>query len=222
MPEQNSSQTSIAKYLGIFIIGVMVPLAATIMPWAIERVFPPDVLTFSFNGPISAKKFVALEFIITNRGSKVEKNIEARIPVIMYNKSEIKHLKNGTIKVIEKSPEIIMESSVPSTKISRADKMLILKINSLKPTEKAKIKLLIYNGDALIFDNELEKTRVTSENVLGQYDGISEIEQYVYKAGTWLFIFLFLLLIIYSIYYEYFMSREKKEKYLLDQIDKFK
>lgn len=200
----------------------MIPLLAAVMPWLMDRAFPQNSLTYTFQGPISAEKFIALELDIENSGRKAEQNIEAFIPARIYKSVDIETMKDGSAKLVEKLPDIVMESNSPTTKISNDEKNIIVRIDSLKPEEKASVKIFVHGGSVSIFEHELKSTRVTSQDVLAKYDGPSDVELYIYKAGSWLLILLLLFLIIYSFYYEKLMSREAKEKYLLEQIDKLK
>lgn len=222
MANTNNQSTSHAKLIGVFVLGIMIPLLAAVMPWLMDRIFPQNSLTYTFQGPISAEKFIALELFIENNGTKAEQNIEAFIPAKIIKTADYEVAKNGTIKTVEKMPDIVMESNSPTAKLSHDENNIIIKIDSLKPEEKASVKLFIYGGRALIFESELKNSRITSQDVLAKYGAPSEIELYIYKAGTWLFILFILFVILYGFYYEKLMPREAKEKYLLQQIDKLK
>jgi len=222
MTENTSYSVSHAKLIGVLVLGVMIPLLAAVMPWLMDRVFPNNSLIYTFRGPISAEKFIALELIIENSGRKAEKNIEAFIPATIYKSVDIEKMNDGSAKLVEKSPDIVMESNSPTAKISNDEKSIIVKIDSLKPEEKASVKIFIYGSRVLIFEHELKSIRITSQDVMAKFDGLSDFELYMYKASAWLLILIILFLITYSFYYEKLMSREAKEKYLLELIDKLK
>lgn len=222
MNNTNFKPDSHVKLIGVFVLGVLIPLLAAAMPWLMDRIFPQSSITFNFQGPISAEKFVALELTIANNGRKAEQNIEAYIPARIFKFTEVEKDKNGIAKFVEKSPDIVMESNAPSAKLISDENNIIVKIDSLKPEETVSIKIFVYGGGTIILKNELQNARITSQDVLAKYAGASEIEIYIFKVGTWLLILFIVLILAYSFYYEKLMSRETKEKYLLQQIDKLK
>ncbi|KHG34759.1 hypothetical protein [Sulfurospirillum sp. MES] len=223
--ENSTSQNSNIKFLSGIIIGILIPLLASVMPWLINRIFPDNALIYSFQGPISVKNSLSLEFLIENRGNKAEEKIEAWIPIKIYSTTKTERDKDGKINIIEVKPKILMESDSPLTKLEERKDDLLLTIDSIKPKEKVSIKLFIYNesGSIYLSSYSLERVRVTSKDVLAVYDnGPSKEVLYMYKIATWILIFIIILFFSYAIYYENIMPREKKEKYLLDQIDKLK
>jgi len=220
MTNTDAKPASHMKLIGVFVLGILIPLLAAAMPWLMDRLFPQSSLTYTFQGPISAEKFVALELTIENNGRKAEQNIEAYIPAHTYKITELEKDKNGASKIVEKSPDIVMESNAPSAKMTSDENNIVIKIDSLKPEEKASVKIFVYGGRTLIFEHQLKSARITSQEVLAKYAGPTDIEIYIYKIGTWLFILFILFVLSYGFYYEKLMSREAKEKYLLQQIDK--
>ena len=220
MTSTDPKPTHHVKLIGVFVLGILIPLLAAAMPWLMERVFPQNSITYTFQGPISGDKFVALELKIENNGRKVEQDIEAYIPANIFKSAEIEKDKSGLVKMIEKSPNVIMESNAPSAKMVFDEKNIVVKIDSIKPEEKVSIKIFIYGGSALVFESELRRARITSQDILAKYASPSDIEIYIYKVGTWLLILYFVVTLAYSFYYEKIMSREEKEKRLLQQIDR--
>jgi hypothetical protein len=123
----------------------------------------------------------------------------------------------------ETKPLIQVEVSIPSTKkVNKENEgILVVQIPSLRPSEKVSISVLAAGGEiGYLTDFQLNQLRIVSKDTIGKLNKPDEDLEFFYKMGSWLFVIFFLFLISYGVYYEYWMPHEKKEKYLLGQIDK--
>lgn len=131
--------------------------------------------------------------------------------------------KSGVIKQTETKPLINVEVSVPSSQAASAKDptVCIVTIPSLRPSEVASVQVLASGGDiGYLSDFQLGQLRIVSNDTVATLSEPNDDLAFLYKIGTWLFLIFFLVLFAYSVYFEHFMPHEKKEKYLLQQIDK--
>ncbi|HYE35549.1 hypothetical protein [Methylocaldum sp.] len=220
MSDQSTSQW---KILNVLLIGVLIPLVAAAVPWLLERISLPHDLQYTFSGPVTTKAGFAYSVVVDNKGKQPENDLEVWLPVPATARLDYDFQKDGRFIKSETKPIVQVEVSIPSTqKISGEDKrVLIVEIPSLRPNESASISVLAAGGDiGYLADYQLKQLRIVSKDAVGKLNEPDEALEFLYKVGSWLFLMFFVFLISYGVYYEYFMPHEKKEKYLLEQIDK--
>lgn len=217
-----SQQTSQWKIINVLLIGILIPLVAASVPWLLEKFSLPHDLQYSYEGPIVTKEGFAYTVTIENHGTQTEENVEIWLPIpILYLGSYKIGTDGKTVKKTEKDPIVAIDVSIPSTQKGTEDNKSIVEISSLRPKETAKISVLVASKNAsFISEHNLHKIRIVSKNTVGVVNQPDEFLGFFHKMIISLFALLFLAALAYSVYYEYFMSREKKEKYLLEQIDK--
>lgn len=220
MSTQSTSQWNI---LNALLLGVLIPLAAATVPWLLERSTLPHDLQYKFSGPVSTKEGFAYLVALANEGRLTEENLEVWLPVPASSDIHYDYKKDGQIVTSETKPVVQVEVNVPSSQ-KAADKdptMIVIEIPMLRPGENASISVLAAGGRiGFLSEYHLKQLRVVSKEAIGNLDEPSEELAFLYKVGSWMFILFFILMVTYSIYFEHFMSNEKKEKYLLGQIDK--
>jgi len=215
--------TSQWKILNVLLLGVLIPLIAAAVPWMLDRVSLPHDLEYTFSGPVTTKSGFAYTVLVHNAGKQPEDNIEVWLPVPATAKLDYDLQSNGRLDKTETKPHIDIEVSIPFTQRASSEdsRVQIVEIPSLRSNESASIAVLAAGGDiGYLNDFQLKQLRIVSKEAVGKLKEPSEELAFLYKMGSWLFLFFFVLLIGYGIYYEHFMSHEKKEKYLLEQIDK--
>lgn len=133
---------------------------------------------------------------------------------------EARSRKDGSVDLIETKQNVIFDTSPPYKDIKEEGDYRVVTFASLRPKESIAIAGFVFGRTAFIHEYELERLRVVSDSAVAVDAKPSEEAFLFYRAGTLLFIFLFAVGFSWSIYYEYLMPFAKKEKYLLDQIDK--
>jgi len=220
MSDQSTSQW---KIVNVLLLGVLIPIVAAAVPWILERVSLPHDLEYTVSGPVTTKLGFAYSVRVNNNGKQPENDVEVWLPVPATARVSYDFQKNGKLATSEEKPIVQVDVSVPSTKRVSADdkQVLIIDIPSLRPNEQAAISVLAAGGDiGYLTDFQLERLRIVSKESIGKHDEPNKELEFFYKMGSWLFLIFFVFLICYGIYYEYIMPHEKKEKYLLEQIDK--
>lgn len=65
-----------------------------------------------------------------------------------------------------------------------------------------------------------EKFSIKSDDHIAQNSAPSEFINFLYQFGFWMFILLMVLMGIWAIYFELIMHPKKKEKYIIEQLEK--
>ena len=219
----SDSSTSQWKIVNILLLGVLIPLVAAAVPWVLERVSLPHDLQYTFSGPVVTKQGFAYALEVENKGKQPEDDLEIWLPVPASSRFDYDVQKDGRMVKSETKPLIQVEVSIPSTKkVNKENEgILVVQIPSLRPSEKVSISVLAAGGEiGYLTDFQLNQLRIVSKDTIGKLNKPDEDLEFFYKMGSWLFVIFFLFLISYGVYYEYWMPHEKKEKYLLGQIDK--
>jgi hypothetical protein len=219
MKNDRTDNTSYWKLISFLLAGILIPLIAASIPWLLEHFSPKDSLTYTYNGPIKTKQSIALSITVINQGSETQENIEVWIPLHIMSSINTKKNGDGTIEIIKKKPDIFLETSLPSKLSEQRENKYFVEFESLRPNETVNITIFVNADSILLFESELKKMRVVSRNSIAVSEQTNEMTYELYKAGSFILIFLIIIGFIWSIYYEYFMPFEKKEKYLLKQID---
>lgn len=220
MSDQSTSQW---KIVNVLLLGVLIPIIAAAVPWILDRMSLPHDLKYTVSGPVTTKVGFAYSVRVNNNGKQPENDVEIWLPVPATARVSYDFQKNGKLETLEEKPIVQVDVSVPSTKRVNTDdkQVLIIDIPSLRPNEQAEISVLAAGGYiGYLTDFQLERLRIVSKESIGKHDEPNKELEFFYKIGSWLFLFFFVFLIGYGIYYEYIMPHEKKEKYLLEQIDK--
>ncbi|HEY8939263.1 MAG TPA: hypothetical protein VIM59_03700 [Cellvibrio sp.] len=220
MSEQKNDSASHWKLISFLLVGILIPIVTSSMPWLLDNVFSGKGLKYTFQSPVTAKSAYAYSVTVKNTGRKTEENIEIWLPVRQSSYYEKELQPNGQEKMIEKQSKIIVETSIPTESIEQKDDKKIVKLKSLRPDESISITIFVVGGTQYLLSYELKDLRVTSNGAMAINDNISEEFSWLINASALMFPILFLLGLLWSIYYEYFMPRAQKEKYLLEQIDK--
>lgn len=218
----SQTATSHWKLISFLLAGILIPLAAAAVPWLLERIAPGDNLTYTFIGPIESASgvAVAVAITVTNEGRTPQTNVEVWVPLRLNPAIETRTKRDGSIDLVETKQQVIFEASSPYTSVKEDGDHHVVKFASLRPKEAIDISAFVVGKHAHIYEYELERLRIVSDSAVAVNTKPSDEEFLFYRAGTWLFIFLFALGFFWSLYYEFLMPFAKKEKYLLDQIDK--
>lgn len=219
MSDQTTSRWGL---LNIVVLGILIPLIAAAVPWLLDIYSPSHDLEFSRSGPVVTKSGFAYSITISNKGRLTEDKVQAWLPVPAAPESNFREQKDGVFASTEVHPIIQVDVSVPSAKTeSVSNGTELVTIPLLRPGENATVSVLAANGTIGYISGDLLKmTRVVSEATVATLDEPDKELEFAYKVGSWLFLLTFVPLAIYAFYYEHFMPQDKKEKYLLAQIDK--
>ena len=198
-------------------VGILIPILAVSIPYIIKYAFPEHKLVYEKVGPITVDRITAVELIIENGGGKPERNVKIWIK------------KNNLIAKLDKldkgqiiSPEIVIDTKAKYT-LNRDENYHIISLGDLRPKELITITILLrgYYNLFSSYSKYQELSIKSDDNIAESREG-PEIFNFLYPFGFWMFVLLMVLIGIYGIYYEYLMDPKKKEKLILDQIDKLK
>lgn len=217
-----SGSASHWKLVSFLLAGILIPLAASAMPWLLDNVFNKNSLKYTYQGPITIPGATAYSIVVENSGRKTEEDIEIWLPLRegIYFEDELQ--KNGETKLIQKPVKVVTQTSIPILSSEQKAGERVFKLKSLRPNENIEITVFTIGGMDFLSKYQLEKLRVTSTDTIGVSAQPDDAIILLYKAAFWLLISLLVLGVLWGFYYENLMSREKKEKYLLEQIDKLK
>ncbi|QKJ23163.1 hypothetical protein [Poseidonibacter lekithochrous] len=190
------------------LIGVFIPLLAAVFPLLFDYFKNSSSLEYTYKGPIriddanGIKDINAYQIILINEGNIVENDIEFYLPNNV-NEEKVK-----------------INSNMPY-KLKNKGGYSIVYLNKLRPSEKFDFSIVNLEGRYLS-DYDFDKLRIVSKENTAKYVGLSEELYIVFRFGSFLLIFLLILFFILAIYFDFFESKEKKEKRILEEIDKLK
>lgn len=216
----DSSSASKWKLLSFLLAGVLIPIVASLLPWAIENWIPRHSLTFSFVGPIQGDDAVALELRIKNEGKEPQRNLEVWVPLRISSIRVPEVTREGSVEFREEKAKIILDSSIEPSSQKSDDKHQIIYFDLLRPNEELEMKFFVVGDGVLLFDHELERTRIVSDRTMAELDMPSEELNFLYKVGSILLLGFILSLFGFSIYYEVIYPKEKKIDDLRKQLEK--
>jgi len=192
-------------------IGILIPIFAGLIPFALKYFLPEHHLEYEITGPIVVKDRSMMSIAIVNKGEKTEKNVIISIDVMRFPK---------IIKEKAVLNDFIIDSKSKYS-VSTEGNHYIISIGDLRPREKVKLSVMLYGvihyyGSSLI-DEDLS---IKSDDNVAQNSTPSEELLFFYQFGFWMFILLMVIMGIGSIYFEFIMHPKKKEKYFVDQLEK--
>jgi hypothetical protein len=219
MKNDRTDTTSYWKLISFLLAGILIPLIAASTPWLLEHFLSNDSLTYTYNGPIKTKKSIALSITVVNQGSKTQENIEVWIPLQIMSAVNTNINKDGRIEIVEKKPDVFLETSLPFKLSEQRKNKYFIEFESLRPNESVDITIFVSADTIFLYESELKKMRIVSRSSIAVSEQKDQMSFELYRAGSLVLVFLIIIGFIWGIYYEYFMPFEKKEKYLLKQID---
>lgn len=218
--KMDSANASKWKLLSFLLAGVLIPIVASLLPWAIENWIPKHSLTFSFVGPIQGEDAVAVELRIKNEGKEPQRNLEVWVPLRVSSIGVPEVKRDGTVEFTEEKASVILDSSITPSSQKSDDKHQILYFDLLRPNEELEMKLFVVGDGVLLFNHELERTRIVSDGAMAELDMPSEELNFLYKVGSILLLGFILFLLGFGIYYEAVYPKEKKIEDLRKQLEK--
>ena len=203
-------------------LGILIPILAAIIPFALSKLSPEHNLEFSLVGPISAKDVQAAEIAIVNNGGKVEKGV--RIWVQAFPVFELlESLRPKGEK--KKSPvDLLLVESKSAVTVTKEGEYYIIAVGDIRPKEQVSVSIVAREVKLAIhrFSDRASGIEVKSDEHVATFTGQSFLEEFLYPFGFWMFIILMVLLLIISLYQDFFMSSKMREKLILKEIDKLK
>jgi hypothetical protein len=192
-------------------IGILIPIVAASIPYALKYIFPEHRLEYEMTGPIIVDRLSTIGIIVCNKGEKTEKNINIWIDTMKLPK-----ISKGN----ENLKDIIIDSKSKYS-VSTDGNYYIISIGDLRPNEKVKLSMLLY-GFFKFYDSSFpgENFSIKSNDSLAQNSPPSEEKMVFYQFGFWMFILFMIIMGVAAIYTELIMHPKKKEKYLINQLEK--
>jgi len=197
-------------------VGILIPIVAALIPVAFEYLMPEHKLEYELLGPIEVKRNTALRVEIRNKGEKVEKNL--RVWIRADPLPEILSKLGGEKNI----PPPIQVSSPTKHSISREGDYHVIAFGDIRPNEKVTASILLRGSYYL--GSRADMLSIKSDDRIAEDAKPDEPSflEFIYPFGFWMFVIFMILMGAYAIYFEYLMDPKKKEKYILDQIDKLR
>lgn len=200
-------------------VGILIPILAAVVPFAISKFAPDQGIQYSITGPISVKRTEAVEVAVKNKGSKPARGVQIWIkssPEIVL--PEI--LTRGEKK---KDPleRIEVASKVP-LKTRMSGDYYVIELGDLRAKESIAVGVVSNEGGLSIYGSKshVSGVEVKSDESVGSYEGDSFFEEFLYPFGFWMFIALMVLIFLAALHQEYFMDPKTREKMILKEIEK--
>lgn len=201
-------------------IGILIPVVAAIIPFAITRLSPEHKLEFSLIGPISAKDVQAAEIAIVNNGGKVEKGV--RIWVKSFPVFELPDSLRPKGEKKKSPVDLLAVESTSTVTVTKEGEYYIIAVGDIRPKEQISVSLAARGVKLAIhrFSDSASGIEVKSDEHVATFRGQSFLEEFLYPFGFWMVIILMVLMLIIALYQEFFMSSKMREKLILKDIDK--
>lgn len=202
------------------LVGALLTISAALIPYAIKYVSPDYRFEYDVFGPIVAAHNTVLRFNISNNGEKIEQDVRVFLKFDAVRANQDKNEKNPYAGI-----PILQVSSTSKADIREEGDGYIIAFGDLRSKDKISASVILrgdfpYIASKYIHDQLQVKSKDrVAENIS---KGNDEFIDFMYPFGFWLFAVFFVVMMVYSIYYEYFMNPEKKEKLILDAINKLK
>lgn len=184
-------------------VGILIPILAAIIPFGMKYISPAHRLEYMIVGPISVK--------IQNGGERLEKNVRLSLKISYLWRLDAKRDTDSIVTVDAQAP----------AKIEKEGDWMVISLGDLRPKESTEVSAMSDQIDVSIYGTtEPSGISVKSDENLAQYNGSSELAEFIYPFGFWMFVILMVLIFIVAIYQEHFMDPKKREEMILKAIDK--
>lgn len=203
-------------------VGILIPIVAAIIPFALGRLSPEHKLEFSLVGPISAKDVQAAEIAIVNNGGKLEKGVKIWIKAFPVFELPDSLRPKGDKK---KNPvDLLTVESKSNIAVTKEGEYYIIAVGDIRPKEQVAVSVAAREVKLAIhrFSDSASGIEVKSDEHIASFRGQSFFEEFLYPFGFWMFIILMVLMLIISLYQEFFMSSKMREKLILKEMEKLK
>lgn len=188
-------------------IGILIPIAAALIPYGYRYFVPERELVYALTGPITVKGTTALSINISNKGEHVEKNVKIWLPMA-----------SGIPDTRADGEQVAIDAEVPTSMVTENGKFVI-SLGDLRPQEDQTIS--VSSDQIWVYRGSMDRSvSVKSDENVAKFLGPSELEEFFNPFGFWMFIFLMILILVAGIYQEYFMDPKAREAWLLKEIDK--
>jgi hypothetical protein len=174
--------------------GILVPIVAALIPYALNYVQPESGLTYNLVGPVSVNGVHAINLSIRNEGKKLEKNVR------VWLKERTRYIEEGK----QKKPEQLLkiETTVPY-KIGKEADNFVISLGDLRPDEKIELSILSEVVFIVAYGKHVNGVSIKSDEHLATIDAPSDLEKIFYPIGFWGFIVLMVLIFVIGIYQEH-------------------
>lgn len=216
----NNNDASRWKLISFLLTGILIPLAAAGIPWALDNLFAGG-LNYRFNGPVSSNGAVAYEVTVSNDGPRVQDQVEIWLPIRIISDYDVKiDEKTGRTITVEKKPDVRISANIDPTKIEEQGNHRVVSYALLRPDESITISLLAVGGAYPLLRYDLERLRVVSRESIGTLDMPDEDTVILYQGFSILGVVLIILILCMAIYIEYIMPIEKRREQLRKELQK--
>ncbi|WGO97844.1 hypothetical protein QFX18_17690 [Saccharophagus degradans] len=197
---EGDKNTKKSTWLLILATGILIPIIAAVIPWALDAYQNNGSLEFSFVGPIEVEGTKVFSIQVENSGRTLEEDVKIWLP-----------------DKLEKDWKI---SASIAYSVKHESNGSVLAIGDLRPGEEAVISILSSDPFFSVHIFSLKRMKVASKDQLAEHSEPDEFIIFIYMAGFWGFVLLILLMIVVGVYMEHFEPRKAKEERLLKELDK--
>jgi hypothetical protein len=191
-------------------VGILIPIIAAVIPYIVKSFLPETRLEYTITGQVSVKGTNSIGVRIQNGGERLEKNVR-----LAFNASDLWKL-NGKDAV-----DSITVDTQATTKIVKEGNWVVIYLGDLRPKEFIDVSVMSDIISITAFRViEPSGIAVKSDESLGKFNGPSEFTEFIYPFGFWMFVLLMVFVLVIAIYQQYFMDPNKREEFLLKEIDK--
>ncbi len=192
-------------------VGILIPILAAIIPFGAKYVFPEHRLEYSLIGPISVKGTKSVSVKVRNGGEKLEKNVRLLLKGSYLWRADAKK---------DTENLVFVDTQVP-VKVSREGEWIAIVLGDIRASETVDVSVMSEFFDITVFRSiEPSGISIKSDENLAKFNGPSEVTEFLYPFGFWMFVILMVLMFIAAIYQQHFMDPKKREELILKEIDK--
>jgi len=192
-------------------VGILIPILAAFIPFGMKYISPEHRLEYTIVGPIAVKGTKSISVKIQNGGERLEKNVRLALRISYLGRLDANNEDHNIVAVDTQTP----------AKVEREGDWTVIYLGDLRPKESMEVSAMSEHFEVSLY-RTLEPSGITikSEENLAQYIGSSELAEYIYPFGFWMFVILMVLIFIAAIYQDRFMDPKKREELILKEIDK--
>lgn len=200
-------------------VGILIPILAAVIPFAISKFAPDQELKYSLVGPITVKRVEAVEITVKNNGSKPARAVQ------IWLKSSPEFVLPEILSKGEKKIDLLERIEVAAkvpVKLKLNGDYYVIDVGDLRAKESIAIGVVSKEGGLSIYGSKshVNGIEVKSDENVASYDGDSIFEEFLYPFGFWMFVALMGLILVAALHQEYFMDPKTREKMILKEIEK--
>ena len=195
-------------------VGILIPIVAALIPYALSYVQPESKLSFRLIGPVRVKENHAFSVNISNDGKRLEKNVKvwlkaAPIPIFREERPR-------------KPEELLSIESKAQYSVKKEAGYFVISLGDLRPDEAIEVAVLSEAINLIAFGRSAYGIEVKSDEHLAILESPSDLESILYTIGFWGFIVLMVMMLVIGIYQEHIKKAVSNNNATRNKSDKRK